>query len=56
MVTREYALKLGQQCIKFADQAETAAERRSLLRLAADWVRLADGRLGTASAPPVIEH
>jgi hypothetical protein len=50
MVTREYALKLGQQCIKFADQAETVAERRSLLRLAADWVRVADGRLGSATS------
>ena len=56
MVSREYALKLGQQCIKFADRAETVAERRALLRLAADWVRVADGRLGTTSAPEAFKH
>jgi hypothetical protein len=56
MVSREYALKLGQQCTKFADQAETVAERRQLLRLAADWVRVADGRLGSATSAQVIKR
>jgi hypothetical protein len=56
MVSREYALKLGQQCIKLADRAETVAERRQLIRLAADWVRLANERLGTTLAAAVIEH
>jgi hypothetical protein len=49
MVTRDYALQLGQTCLNLARKAETGAERRRLLEMAADWVRLADGRLGSAT-------
>jgi hypothetical protein len=49
MVTRDYALQLGQTCLNLVRKAETGAERRRLLEMAADWVRVADGRLGSAT-------
>jgi hypothetical protein len=50
-VTRDYALLLGQTCLNLARKAETGAERRRLLEMAADWVHVASDQMGATRLP-----